>query len=113
MLAALVDLVVASICLLAQTGLFARRLARRRVTWWRWLLLALTGLWAILCCVLAVQAWDMYRAVSAGLWGSGKGLCFSAAWMGKETQIALIGAAVPLVLGWVARLAFLQRPRAA
>ena len=104
LLAALALLALAGVALLAQVVMLWRREARAGVTRWGRLPLALPILWAVVCGLLAAQAFSYYRDVTTPLdcgpvgMCSFKGLCTSAAELGSVAQFALVVAVV--MLGW-------------
>ncbi len=122
LLAALALLAVAALALVIQVVAIWRRVGRVDATWWTgwWsrIPLALPLLWAVLCALLAAQAYGFYRAVTTPLNCepdapcSLKGLCFSTAQVGDMTLFALVVAALLLSAGWLAlaRLSHRIRP---
>jgi hypothetical protein len=115
LLAALALLTVAGVALLAQVVMLWRREVRAGVVRWGRLPLALPILWAIVCGLLAAQAFSYYRDVATPLdcgpvgICSFKGLCFLAADLGVETQFTLVVAAVMVGMGWFALSRFARR----
>ena len=106
--AAMVALALASIALVAQVVMLWRRGTQAHSGWWRRLPLVLPVLWAVICGLLAQEAWGYYRDVTTpfscppGMLCSLKGACFAIADLGVETQFSLVVAAIALGLGWFA-----------
>jgi hypothetical protein len=104
----MVALSLAGIALVAQVVMLWRRGTQAHIGWWRRLPLVLPVLWAVICGLLAQEAWGYYRDVTMPfscppeMLCSLKGACFAIADLGVETQIALLVAAVALGLGWFA-----------
>ena len=115
LLAALALLAVAGIALLAQVVMLWRREAQTGVARWGRLPLALPILWAMVCGLLATEAFGYYRDVTTPLdcgpvgMCSFKGLCTAAAELGSVTQFALVVAVVMLGIGWLALSRFARR----
>ena len=115
LLAALALLALAGVALLAQVVMLWRREVQAGRARWGRLLLALPILWAVLCGLLAAQAFSYYRDVTTPLdcgpvgMCSYKGLCTSAAELGSVAQFALVVAVVMLGLGWLALSRFARR----
>lgn len=116
----MVGLIVMGIALLVQVGVLQRRMTRAHIVWWQ-LPLVLPLVWAGICAFDAVQAFMDYRGTQpqASLLGCPPGIrcgmplyCYPALLRGPA-QVALIGAACILVLGWLALSAFARRTRVA
>lgn len=108
LLVALVPLVVVGIALVVQVGMFWRREIRAGLTRWARLPLMLPLLWAVVCGLLALQAWGYYRDVTTPLVCpptvpcSFKGVCMPVATLLYETRFALLVAVATLGIGWLA-----------
>ena len=108
LLAALALLIVATLALVGQSVTLWRRENRAGAAWWARLPLALPLFWAVICGLLAVQAYEFYRDVTTPLVCgpteicSYRGLCIPAAELGSVTQFALVVAMLLLGVGWLA-----------
>lgn len=118
LVAAMVGLAVMGVALLALAGVLWRRMTRVHAVWWQRLPLVLLLVWAGGCLFYAVQAFISARSVSLPpqfLLPGRRGVplyCYPAL-LGGQAQIALIGAACLLALGWLALSALARRGRAA
>lgn len=117
LLVAMIALAVASGALVAQAGMLWSRQSRANVAWWRRLTPALGLAWAVMCVLLAAQAFDYYRTVTTPLvcpreaLCSFKGLCYPVVELRAEVLVVLAVAAVALVLGWLALSRLARRAR--
>lgn len=117
LLATTAALALAAIVLLALVGTLWRRGSYAGLAWRLRLPLALPVLWAIVCGLLAAQAWVYYGDVTTPLLCapltpcSYKGICMPVAQLVGEARFALLVTVVMLIAGWLAFSRIARRAR--
>lgn len=118
LVAVMVGLVLIGIALLVQVRMLWHRMTRVHVAWrWR-LALMLPLMWAGYCAFDVVLAFISYRRMQAqaplrGGLPVAHMLCLPPTPLGGDAQVALIGTACLLALGWLALSALARQLRAA